>query len=71
MAEISQVQIPSGDIYDVTAKKFDSARTIALTGAVTGSVSSDGENGWSIPTTYGSTVPVNKGGTGATTLTEG
>lgn len=36
-----------------TATKFSSAKTIALTGAVTGSVSSDGTNGWSIATTLG------------------
>ena len=35
----------------VSATKFNSARTIALTGDVTGSASSDGTNGWSISTT--------------------
>ena len=36
-----------------TATKFNSDRTIALTGDVTGSVSSDGTSGWSIATTVG------------------
>ena len=36
-----------------TATKFSSARTIQLTGNVTGSASSDGENGWSIATIIG------------------
>ena len=35
----------------LTATKFNSARSIALTGDVTGSASSDGTNGWSIATT--------------------
>lgn len=35
----------------LTATKFSSARTIALTGDVTGSASADGSNGWSIATT--------------------
>ena len=35
----------------LTATKFSSARTIALTGDVTGSTSADGLNGWSIATT--------------------
>ena len=34
-----------------TATKFSSARSIALTGNVTGSASSNGESGWSISTT--------------------
>ena len=34
-----------------TATKFSSARTIALTGDVTGTASSNGESGWSIVTT--------------------
>lgn len=34
-----------------TASKFNSARTITLTGDVTGSASSDGASGWSIDTT--------------------
>lgn len=34
-----------------TATKFSSARTIALTGNVTGSASADGASGWSIATT--------------------
>ena len=34
-----------------SATKFSSSRTIQLTGDVTGSASSDGENGWSIATT--------------------
>ena len=38
-----------------TASKFNSARTIKLTGNVTGSVSSDGASGWSIATT----IPAN------------
>lgn len=37
----------------LTATKFSSARTITLTGDVTGSASSDGTNGWSITTTVG------------------
>lgn len=36
-----------------TATKFSSARSIALTGDVTGSASSDGTSGWSIATTVG------------------
>jgi len=36
-----------------TATKFSSNRSIALTGDVTGSASSNGENGWSISTTVG------------------
>ena len=35
----------------LTATKFSSARTIALTGDVTGSASADGSSGWSIATT--------------------
>ena len=35
----------------VSASKFNTARTITLTGDVTGSASSDGTNGWSISTT--------------------
>ena len=38
-----------------TASKFNSARTIKLTGNITGSTSSDGESGWSIATT----IPAN------------
>lgn len=37
----------------LTATKFSSSRTIALTGDVTGSASSDGTNGWSITTEVG------------------
>lgn len=36
-----------------TATKFNSARSITLTGDVTGSASSDGASGWSIVTTVG------------------
>lgn len=36
-----------------TASSFNSARTIALTGDVTGSASSNGASGWSIATTVG------------------
>lgn len=36
-----------------TATKFSSNRSVALTGDVTGSASSNGENGWSITTTVG------------------
>ena len=36
-----------------TATKFNSNRTVALTGDVTGSVSGDGSSGWSISTTVG------------------
>lgn len=36
-----------------TATKFNSTRSIALTGDVTGSASSDGASGWSITTTVG------------------
>lgn len=38
-----------------TASKFNSARTIKLTGNITGSTSSDGESGWNIATT----IPAN------------
>ena len=44
---------PSSTSSATTATKFDSARTIELTGHVTGSASSDGTNGWSIATTIG------------------
>lgn len=37
-----------------TASKFNSNRTVALTGDVTGSVSGDGSSGWSVATTIGS-----------------
>ena len=37
----------------LTATKFSSSRTIALTGDVTGSASSDGTSGWSIAATVG------------------
>ena len=37
----------------LTATKFSSARTVQLTGDVTGSASGDGSNGWSITTTVG------------------
>ena len=37
----------------LTATKFNSNRTIALTGDVTGSASGDGSSGWSISTTVG------------------
>ena len=37
----------------LTATKFSSSRTIALTGDVTGSASGDGSSGWSINTTVG------------------
>jgi hypothetical protein len=49
-----------------TAIKLSSARTFALTGDVTGSVSSDLTSGASIASTYAGTVPVAKGGTGLT-----
>jgi len=52
------------------ATKFSSARTIALTGDITGSASSDGSSGWSIATTYATIVPVNKGGTGKDSWTK-
>lgn len=48
-----------------TATKLSSARTLQLTGDVTGSVSSDLQTGFSITTTLG-TVGVAKGGTGLT-----
>lgn len=35
----------------LTATKFSSSRTVALTGDVTGSASGDGSNGWSVATT--------------------
>lgn len=47
-----------------TATKFNSNRAITLTGAISGTYSSNGDGGWSIPTTYNSIVPTNKGGTG-------
>lgn len=49
-----------------TATKLNSSRTFALTGDVTGSVSSDLTSGASVATTYTATVPVAKGGTGLT-----
>ena len=54
MAEISSITLPNGSVYDLksnVANKFSSNRTITLTGDVTGSTSSNGENGWSIATT--------------------
>ena len=39
------------NINAATSTKFNSARTIALTGDTTGSTSSDGNSGWSIATT--------------------
>jgi hypothetical protein len=49
-----------------TATALSSVRAFALTGDVTGSVSSNLSSGASITTTLG-TVPITKGGTGATT----
>lgn len=54
---------PATNVLDVgaitgnaaTASKFNSARTIKLTGNITGSTSSDGESGWNIATT----IPAN------------
>lgn len=46
-----------------TATKFSSARTIALTGDVTGSVSSDGTSGWSITTSGNAMTPIQLSGT--------
>lgn len=42
-----------------TSSKFNSSRTIALTGNITGSVSSDGTSGWTIPTTISNNVVTN------------
>lgn len=50
---------PTSTSSATTADKFSSARTITLTGNVTGSASSDGTNGWSIATTIGSGVVTN------------
>jgi hypothetical protein len=43
----------------IAADKFSSARTIELTGNVTGSASSDGESGWSISTTIANNAVTN------------
>lgn len=49
-----------------TADAFSTAKSITLTGDVTGTASSTG--GWTIPTTYNGVVPASKGGTGQTSL---
>lgn len=56
--------------YADEAGQFSSNRTIALTGAVSGSAASNGSSGWTIATSFGSTVPITNGGTGATTVKE-
>jgi hypothetical protein len=43
-----------------TATKFNSTRTIKLTGAVTGTATTDGSSGWEIATTKNHTHPVSE-----------
>ena len=53
-----------------TSTKLQTARTISLTGSVTGSVNFDGSSNASISTTIPGTTAITKGGTGATTVAD-